>query len=287
MTLSDSALAAVDQHWAVTAIPETDRVRADDLVREQLARRAVGGGSGVSFEGTSADEFLLEKVALAYEIAAIEGLKELGCPTGGNPEIRSQTMAAAHRTFGIRRLLPVPKNTCDRMYFVLHLSAFAICGERWSDLRCWYKEQEKALAVPGIAGAEWDHGLLCCLFDCWIRLFRNEARGDLDRVCRIIAGLRKDRKLHGKRCLQDSSQTANRLNAFRLVAFYNWAKATETVATYMLRGEPADPFGVLDKHFEAAIQAAAASEDIQCEVAIRWLHPASRIMVAGSQTGEW
>ncbi|MYA42510.1 MAG: DEAD/DEAH box helicase, partial [Gemmatimonadetes bacterium] len=63
---------------------------------------------------------------------------------------------------------------------------------------------------------------------------------------------------------------------------YNWAKATETLARYMLQGEPGDPFGMLDKHFEAGIKAAAASGDAQHEVVLRWLHATARIMVTNS-----
>ena len=50
----------------------------------------------------------------------------------------------------------------------------------------------------------------------------------------------------------------------------------------MLQGEPGNPFGVLDKHFEAGIKAAAASGDAQHEVVLRWLHATARIMVTNS-----
>ena len=50
----------------------------------------------------------------------------------------------------------------------------------------------------------------------------------------------------------------------------------------MLQGEPGDPFGVLDKHFESGIKAAAASGDAQHKVILRWLHATARIMVTNS-----
>ena len=50
----------------------------------------------------------------------------------------------------------------------------------------------------------------------------------------------------------------------------------------MLQGEPASIGALLDKHFEAGVGAAAASGDTQIEVLLRWLHAASRQMVAGS-----
>ena len=60
------------------------------------------------------------------------------------------------------------------------------------------------------------------------------------------------------------------------------AKATETLALYMLQGQPANPFGSLDKHFDAGIKAATASGDAQHEVVLRWLHATARIMVTNS-----
>ena len=50
----------------------------------------------------------------------------------------------------------------------------------------------------------------------------------------------------------------------------------------MLQGGPGDPFGTLDKHFEAGGRAAAASGDAQHEMVLRWLHATARIMVTNS-----
>ncbi|MBN8134050.1 hypothetical protein J0J29_23675, partial [Vibrio vulnificus] len=63
---------------------------------------------------------------------------------------------------------------------------------------------------------------------------------------------------------------------------YHWAKATERLAVYMLQGEPVAIDAQLDQHFEAAQKAAQASKDPQLEMILRWLHVASRKMVAGS-----
>ena len=72
----------------------------------------------------------------------------------------------------------------------------------------------------------------------------------------FVAGLRNDQAIHEERRLRNGSGAVDRAIALRLAALYNWAKATETLAGYMLQGEPGDPFGPLDKHFEAGIRAA-------------------------------
>ena len=282
MSLSGRALEALDAHWAVSAIGAEELARAGELVNQRLARRAVGKQISFSFEEDSEDEPFLERVALAFELAAIEGLDELSRPAGEREQLRDQAVAASFRAFDVRRLLPVPAETHDRLFFVLQLSAAAYCGDRWSDLRRWYREQGEALRAPSVADAEWDRRLLYRLFACWVRLFRKDGWDDLDRIREIIAGLRDDQKVHEERRLQNGSEAVDRAIALRLAALYNWAKATETLARYMLQGEPGDPFGTLDKHFEAGIRAAAASGDAQHEVVLRWLHATARVMVTNS-----
>ena len=282
MSLSTGALEALNEHWAVAAIGNDELERAGELVDQRLAQRAVGRQISFSFAESSDDEPFLVRVALAFELAAIEGLDELSRPAGDNLRLRDQAVAASFRAFDIRRLLPVPAETHERLFFVLQLSATAYCGDRWSDLRRWYREQGEALKAPSVADAEWDRRLLYRLFDCWVRLFRKEGWDDLDRIREIISGLRDDQKIHEERRLQNGSKAVDRAIALRLAALYNWAKATETLARYMLQGQPGDPFGTLDKHFEAGIKAAAASGDAQHEVVLRWLHATARIMVTNS-----
>ena len=282
MSLSDDALSALNEHWAVASVSADELKLARNLVNQRLAQQAVGRQIRFSFAENADDESLLERVALAFELAAIEGLDELSRPAGENRQLRDQAVAASFRAFDIRRLLRVPTETHERLFFVLQLSAIAYCGDRWSDLRRWYQEQAEILRAPSVAEAEWDRRLLYRLFDCWLRLFRKEGWDDLHGIREIIAGLRSDQKIHEGNRLQNGSEAMDRAIALRLAALYNWAKATETLANYMLMGEPGDPFGTLDKHFEAGIKAAAASGDAQHEVVLRWLHATSRIMVTNS-----
>ena len=282
MSLSRKALDALRSHWAVNAIGVAKLERAERLVSERLADRAVGGQIAFSFSWSKDHDALLERVALAFEVAAIEGLEELSRPFGENKELRNQATAASFRVFDIRRLLPVPAKTRDRLFFVLQLSAVAYCGDRWSDLRRWYKENEEVLKPPSVAGTPWDRRLLYRLFDCWVRLFRKQGWDDLDRIREIVAGLREDQKRFEEDRLQNGSPAEDRAIALRLAALYHWARATEILARYMLQGEPPNPFGSLDKHFDGAIRAATASGDAQHDLILRWMHAAGRIMVTNS-----
>ena len=282
MSLSGEAFQRIDSHWAVQAIGAEEVGLANRLINQRLAERALGQQISFSFvEEDLADE-LLERLLLAYELAAIEGLEDLSHPDGEDEGIRNQAVAGSSRAFDIKRLLPVPEPTLERVFFVLQLSALAYCGDRWSDLRRWYRENDSLLNAPSVADVPWDTRLLYRLFHCWVRLFRKEGWDDLDRIRETIAGLRDDQKSMEEPLLRSGSQMADRAMALRLAALYHWAKGTEILARFMVQGEPGDPFSQIDKHFEAGTSAAKASADPQHEVVLRWLHAAGRIMVSNS-----
>ncbi len=282
MTITATALQNLQSHWALSAIPEVERNRAAELVNERLVRQAVGRQITFAFAEDETDKGLLDRVALAYEMAAIEGLDALSRPDGGDNGLRGQTTAASHQAFDIRRLATIPENTEERIFHVLQLAAVAYCGDRWSDLRRWFTENRSAIAVPSVADAPWDRRLLYRLFECWVRLFRKDGWDDLDRIREIIAGLREDQRTHEKARLSNGSAVEDRAVALRLIALYHWAKSTEVLADYMLQGQSRTVFGDLDKHFESGIKAAAASGDARHEVILLWLHAAGRIMVTNS-----
>ena len=76
MTLSVSAAEALKDDWAISASGADDLMRAERLVNESLARRAVGEQIAFSFPTSETDNTFLERVALAFEMAAIEGLDD-------------------------------------------------------------------------------------------------------------------------------------------------------------------------------------------------------------------
>lgn len=282
MTLSQEHLIQVDQHWAVKSIGDELRVRAMEMAELRLVDVALG--NLLEHPQSEFDADLLERVATAYELAAIEGLGALLHPVAnqGNKHLRELAQAGAYRAFGFFRVLPIPNDNEARLFHVLHVAGLAYCGDRWTDLRRWFEEQPNALDVPSVAGASWDKRLLYRIFDCWLRLLRKNRWDDLDQVSEIVLGLRNDQANHEKALLEQAQGAQAQGIAMRLVALYHWAKATERLAVYMLQGEPVAIDAQLDQHFEAAQKAAQASKDPQLEIILRWLHVTSRKMVAGS-----
>jgi len=101
--------------------------------------------------------------------------------------------------------------------------------------------------TPSVAGASWDRRLLYRLFECWVRLLRKKNWDDLDRVREIVAGLREDQRQFEESVLNNGNTAQDRAMAFRLIALYHWAKATELLAVYMMQGTPAGVAVELDK----------------------------------------
>jgi replicative superfamily II helicase len=230
------------------------------------------------------DTELLERVSVAYELAAIEGLNALLHPTGDADSqlLRDQAQAAAHCAFELRRAIRITGSPEQRVSQVLHLAALGYCGDRWSDLRRWLWEHKEETIPPSIAGAPWDRRVLFRLYDCWVRLLRKNRWDDLDGIREIIAGLRSDQAGYESTLLHSEGGSAAQAVALRLIALYHWAKATELVAIYMLQGQPAGITQELDTHFEGARDAALASNDPAFHVLLGWLHAGARRMIAGS-----
>ncbi len=280
--ITQADLDTLEQHWAVSALPSNERSWADKTAELRLTRQAVGDLMTFETEESSDAGERLERVAMGYELAAIEALDSLIAPSADGAKASRQALAGAFRSYGLRQVCTVPSGDEERMFHVLHLAALAYCGDRWPDLRRWMKTHEGLVAAPTVAEAVWEQRVLFCLFDCWVRLFRKASWDDVDQVREIVAGLREDQRTYEKEALDAVTGPGARTLALRLVALYHWARATERLAIYTLQGEPPNVRTELDQHFEKARAAAAQSGDAIFEVILRWLHAAAVRMAAGS-----
>src|SRR5271157_5014617 len=239
MSVTQASLRLVDAHWAILAVGESERDRGLTLVDARLVKKAVGQQIHFDFPDNAGDDDLLRRLAMAYEVAAIEGLTAFLNPTLEANSLSEQCAAGAWRAFELCRLFDLPEKEDERIFYILHLSALAYCGDRWSDLRRWYNENQRVIQVPSVAHATWQHRLLYRLFECWIRLFRKKRWDDLDRIREIISGLREDQKTYESHVLDSGSNIEDRTTALQLIGLYHWARGTELLAKYMLQGEPA------------------------------------------------
>ena len=76
MNVTLETLTKVDQHWAVQAVGENERKRGLDIANVRLVNKAIGEQLRLNVTAARpGDDDLLSRLALAYEMAAIEGLK--------------------------------------------------------------------------------------------------------------------------------------------------------------------------------------------------------------------
>lgn len=261
------------QHWALSSISSVDIIRADTLVS------SLGRNGDIRFVENIDDEVLLDRVALAYEMVAIDGLDSLACTLCCDDSIRDQTTDAARRAFQIRRLAPIPEQPEDRVFHVLTVAALACCGDSMSDMRIWLEENRPNIRIRHTTDTPWDLFLLYRVFECWVRIFQNGGIDNLAGILDIIAELRNDQREREKELLSSCSAMDDQSIAMRLIAMYHWVRATELLADYILHGKSRTVLGDIDKHFESAINAATASGDYRHEMILRWLRVSCRIMV--------
>lgn len=279
-----AALQRLDEHWAVRAVPQKLKARAKEIAKLRLVHSAVGKQMVIALDETPDDEIVIERLAMAYELAAIEGLDAFLHQSTDDTGIRlrQQTQAGAFQAYALGRTLSVPRHAEERIFHVLHLAALAYCGDQWTDLRRWLRSHESEATPPSTADADWSTRVLYRLFDCWVRLLRKRGWDDLDSVREIVAGLREDQRSYETAELTSDHGAGLHATALRLAALYHWAKGTELLAVYMLQGQPVGIDAELDKHFEGAGKASAAAQDPALDMLLKWLHAASRRMVSGS-----
>jgi hypothetical protein len=140
MNVTKDSLKRVDAHWAVQAVGESQQKYGLELANQLLVDKALGSQIHFQFEYQDTDEDLLARLAMAYEMAAIEGLGAFMNPASDAQEQREQCAAGAYRAFELRRLFPLPDIDEQKVLHILHLSALAYCGDRWSDLRRWFND---------------------------------------------------------------------------------------------------------------------------------------------------
>lgn len=284
MLITQEKIDQLSTHWAIGSIPQNDREKALRLADERLVENAVGQQIRFSFsaEARSLDTSLIERVLAAYEIAALEGLRELSSSSESDSEGASSSQAAAYIAFSLARCLPIPQLDNERIFTVLRVSSIAYCGDRWSDIREYYKANAGAVKVAVRIPEQWGNRILHRLFDCWLRLFRKDGWADLHGVLDEIAHLREEQSSYETKALTIDSSEDCRLMALRFVSMYHWAKATELLAVFVTQGENMSICADLNKHFEAALHSAEILGDMSYELLLRWLHAVSILMVKNS-----
>jgi hypothetical protein len=280
--ISKEALTEADRHWAVSATGDS-RLEALALASDLHVRRSLIGLVPESPELSEPDLALLERVATAYELAAVEALPLLLQPfvLDDHRADADRSRAAASRAFDLYRSRPVPDEPQDRIFFVLHVVGLGYAADRWTDVRRWLNES--GVQTAPVLAESWDQRVLQALFGFWIALVRKDGWEQLAAIEAGVAELRREQAEYEPILLEERKGSGSRGTAFTLVSLYHWAKGTEILGTYLATGSSTAPIAsLLDQHFEQAAKSAGHAGDAVLEVLLRWLHVAARQMAAGA-----
>lgn len=281
LMLKKNDLDRLESHWAISAIPEKDRQLCFHTIDKIKTQKAMKNSIKFNFTIQKDWQDNLARIALAYEIPAIENISAFTNYTDDNCD-RTLFSASAWRCFDLYSVMDIPSNVNAKIFFVLHVCSMAYCGERWNDLKKWFFDNQDII-LTGIQeniNDIWDQKVLKSIFRCWLKLFIKKDWDDLSQIAKEITTLRQSQKVYEEEFLTESKDSQQ--SAFLLIALYNLSKSTELLATYMMQGEPTTIHGQLDKHYENSIEAALCANDTEFETILRWLHCASNYMVDGS-----
>jgi replicative superfamily II helicase len=284
MTVDRGSFELLAEHWAIVALGNDRVQRALTAASRLYVERNVGNYVHGSLVDGAADE-LIHRTATAYEIVAAEGMEDLFRVHRGNLGQRAaMAQAATHRAFELRRALPLEvADPRSLIYQVLQLGSFAYVSDRWAEFRAWLRDRGVTPEIIPQRDEDWDGHILYTLSNVWIRLLRKDGWSDLTTVGELVVSLRESQAEREETYLLDADQDGTvKPKAWRLIALYHWARASELIAEYMMQGTPVGIQAELDFHFERAIQASQSALDAPTEVTLKWLHLLSSRMVAGS-----
>lgn len=284
MTVLLTELDRLAQHWAIEAIgPEATR-SAFDAANHLYVKRNMGEQLIAAQAPANDAVSLIERAALAYELIAASEMDTAVTSLRRSDKDPSLLAPAAYRAFELRRSLDLDRASLRTYLFqILQLGSLAYASDRWAEFRGWMRDRGATPENLPATGDSWEDHILTSLAGIWIRLFRKDGWADLSEVSAAVAQLRAHQSEHEAVYLAAAQETSlQRPRAWRLVALYHWARASELLAVYLMQGTPPSIATDLDFHFSRAIAAAGQAIDPAFDVLIRWLRFISIRMTEGS-----
>jgi len=279
------ARSALDQHWAVAAIPPERRTLLLERVSGARVEESDGLGEPIAES--------LTMLATAYELAALGQLDAiLHEPEGEARRLARDVLAlGAARAFRIYQAVRIPEGEDElAVRATLRLAALAVVGRQREAFERW---ATRAPIERLIAGAEseavtqaWEpteSGTRLAVWLIWLKLLRRPDRDALTECIERLALLREHRE-----ALDTSPPDRREPAAVLRVRFQHFvlrqtAEAAEELAAALHRRVVPDVSAKLSLHFGAA--RSAATGDHGLDLLLAWLHGAA-VTVAGGVTDQ-
>ena len=279
------ARSALDQHWAVAAIPPERRALLLERVSGSRPNESDGLGEPIAES--------LTMLATAYELAALGQLDAILHEPGGEARRLARDVLAlgAARAFRLYQAIRLPDGDQElAVRSTLRLAALAVVGRQRESFERW---ASRAPVERLLSGAEsraefedWDasaEGTRLAVWLTWLTLLRRPDRETLRACIERLAVLREHREARDAGA-PDPREPASMLRLrFQNFVLRQVAEAAEQLAAAMHRRVVPDATARLSLHFGAA--RSAATGDHGLDLLLAWMHGAA-VTVAGGVTDQ-
>lgn len=278
----ESALDALDRHWAVKVVSPEDRTAAIQYGMGVLSRLCAGESAA---NGPPPPEFVVP-LAGAYAIAASEWLDFEGAASPAavlSPEQAARRTAhieaGADRAFILTAALPIePGERIATLYRALLLGGLAQLAHKQVEYRAWLRANEATLFPPQEEEGRWDIVLLRRVVELWTIVLRGAGPSGLDHAMELIASIREERPVREPAFFATIDPAEDARLRFFVFTLFHLTEAATDLLLFRLHGEPARVDGRLYSHFTLARDAAGG--DHRLDASFDWLYEASRRVVA-------
>jgi len=279
------ARSALDQHWAVAAIPPERRA----LLLERVSGSRPNEGDGL---GEPIAESLT-MLATAYELAALGQLDAILHEPGGEVRrlARDVLTLGAARAYRIYQAVRLPEGDQElAVRATLRLAALAVVGRQRESFERWAARPSVERLLDGARSRVrldgWDasdEGTRLAVWLTWLSLLRRPDREALRGSVEALGVLREHREAQAGDAA-DPREPASMLRLrFQNFVLRQVAEGAEQLASAMHRRVLPDATAKLSLHFGAA--RSAATGDHGLDLLLAWMHGAA-VTVAGGVTDQ-
>jgi hypothetical protein len=280
--LTESALEAIDNHWAVRVVDSEDRAVAVRYAVSVMNRIAAGDATRV--DGMPP---LLVPLASAYALAGREMLDFEGA---GAPAVvlgerqaairRVHLEAAAGQAFVLMAALPVDPSADEHpamLYRTLMLAPLARASNRYKEFEQWLLLFGRIVFPSLRPGERWDHVMLRRVVELWTHILRGNGPSGLRNAMEIIASIREERPDREAQLLAEIPPDEQPRLKLHLFSLFHLAEAATDLLLFRLHGEPESVTHQLYGRLLLAREGAAG--DPRLDATCDWLFEASRMVV--------
>ncbi len=280
--LTESALEAIDNHWAVRVVDSEDRAIA---VRHAVSvMNRIAAGDATRLDGMPP---LLVPLASAYALAGREMLDFEGAGaaavTLGERQAairRVHLEAAASQAFLLMAALPVDPAADEHpamLYRTLLLTALARVGGRSKEFEQWLLVFGRVIFPSLKPGERWDVIMLRRVVELWTHILRGNGPSGLRSAMEIIASIREERPDRESQLLAETTADEQPRLKLHMFSLFHLAEAATELLLFRLHGEPESVTHQLYGRLLLAREGAAG--DPRLDATCDWLFEASRLVV--------